>query len=105
MPISKKSHSDISLGFWKILGDKKTNKEVRRIMQTTINLTDNNHSVMLREYRNYKLMEDPSITFDAFKELVFLNGLLSLKNGIDVRSMRTGRAFSSIIDGEIIEYR
>lgn len=74
-------------------------------MEIKIHITDNNNNVLRRQYETYNLTNNTNISLDTFKELVFINGLLSLVNNINVRTKRNQGAFSELRNGEIIEYR
>lgn len=74
-------------------------------MEIKIHITDNNNNVLRRQYESYNLINNTNISLDTFKELVFINGLLSLVNNINVRTKRNQGVFSELRNGEIIEYR
>lgn len=74
-------------------------------MEIKIHITDNNNNVLRRQYETYNLTNNTNISLDAFKELVFINGLLSLANNINVRIKRDQGGLSELRNGEIIEYR
>ena len=74
-------------------------------MKITVNITDNNKRVLERQLRNYNLMNGTDMTIDQFKEIVFINGLMTFANRIDVRVKRSGEPYCSLMGGEIVEYR
>lgn len=72
----------------------------------TINITDNNYNFLKRQYEEYNVFNDTKLSMDQFKEIVFIDGLLSHRNCVDVRSKRSGYGFATTnMSGDIIEYR
>ncbi len=74
-------------------------------MEIKINITENNCNVLESQYRMFNLTNDTNLSLDSFKELVFINGLLSMANGVEVRSKRNAFGGYDVRRGEIIEYR
>lgn len=73
-------------------------------MKISVNITDSNKRIMVRNLKEYNLIHRTNMDLNSFAELVFINGLLSVMNGIDVGSKR-GTSFNNLRNGEIIEYR
>ncbi len=77
-------------------------------MEIKINITENNEQILRRQLRDYNLFNDANMSLDSFKELVFINGLIGMMNGVDFRTQRSLdfiESRSRIINGEIVEYR
>ena len=74
-------------------------------MNINVNITENNKRIMYRQLKEYNLFNDLNMDLESFKEMVFINGLLSMINKVDVRTNIESRGYSTTVNGEIVEYR
>ena len=74
-------------------------------MNINVNITENNKRIMYRQLKEYNLFNDLNMDLESFKEMIFINGLLSMINKVDVRTNIESRGYSTTVNGEIVEYR